>query len=68
MLGYPVSTVADIAADRQLAARGFWQDVAAAGGKLERHCGCFAIVDGERPQLASRNDVEIDAPHAAEIT
>jgi benzylsuccinate CoA-transferase BbsE subunit len=68
MLGYPVSTVADIAADPQLAARGFWQEAAAAGGKLERHCGCFAIVDGERPPLESRNDVEIEAPRAAEVT
>jgi crotonobetainyl-CoA:carnitine CoA-transferase CaiB-like acyl-CoA transferase len=47
MLGYPVSTVADIAADPQLAARGFWQDL---GG--ERHCGVFAVIDGKRPPLA----------------
>ena len=48
MLGYPVSTVADIASDPQLAARGFFQTVA---GSDERFCGCFAIIDGERPSL-----------------
>jgi len=67
MLGYPVSTVADIAADPQLATRGFWQDVAAAGGRVERHCGCFAVVDGERPRLVARDDARADAPRAAEI-
>lgn len=46
MLGYPVSTVADIAADPQLAARGFWQDLG-----RERHCGVFAVIDGKRPPL-----------------
>lgn len=51
MLGYPVNTVADIAADPQLAARGFWQDVPAPGGGLERHCGAFVIVDGKRASL-----------------
>ena len=68
MLGYPVSTVADIATDPQLAARGFWQDVAAADGELERHCGCFAIIDGERLPLVSRNDAQVEAPRAAELT
>ncbi len=48
MLGYPVSTVADIAADPQLAARGFFQSVA---GCDERFCGSFAVIDGERPPL-----------------
>jgi crotonobetainyl-CoA:carnitine CoA-transferase CaiB-like acyl-CoA transferase len=67
MLGYPVSTAADIAQDPQLAARGFWQDVAAADGKVERHCGCFAIIDGKRPPLGSRNDVQVKAPRAAEV-
>ncbi|TAK82789.1 MAG: CoA transferase [Betaproteobacteria bacterium] len=46
MLGYPVATVADIAADPQLAARGFWQDLGS-----ERHCGVFAVIDGKRPPL-----------------
>jgi crotonobetainyl-CoA:carnitine CoA-transferase CaiB-like acyl-CoA transferase len=54
MLGYPLSTVADIAADPQLAARGFWQDVPAPGGGLERHCGAFVIVDGRRAALGAR--------------
>lgn len=53
MLGYPVSTVADIAADPQLAARGFWQDIAGPGGS-ERHCGAFVIVDGRRAPLPTR--------------
>ena len=48
MLGYPVSNVADIANDPQLAARNFWTDVASADGKSQRFCGSFAIVDGER--------------------
>lgn len=48
MLGYPVSTVADIADDPQLEARGFWVDLQNDDGTLERHCGGFAIVDGQR--------------------
>jgi benzylsuccinate CoA-transferase BbsE subunit len=48
MLGYPVSTVADIASDPQLAARGFFQAVA---DTAERFCGSFAVVDGARPPL-----------------
>jgi len=51
MLGYPVSTMADIAADPQLEARGFWQDLRLAEGRTERHCGCVVVVDGKRPQL-----------------
>src|SRR5262249_48210247 len=43
MLGYPVSTVADIASDPQLAARSFFQTVA---GSAERFCGSFAVIDG----------------------
>jgi crotonobetainyl-CoA:carnitine CoA-transferase CaiB-like acyl-CoA transferase len=48
MLGYPVNNVADIAHDPQLEARGFWTDLPAANGGTERHCGGFAVVDGER--------------------
>jgi crotonobetainyl-CoA:carnitine CoA-transferase CaiB-like acyl-CoA transferase len=51
MLGYPVANVADIAADPQLAARGFWQDVTGPDGRTERHCGSFAVVDGARARL-----------------
>lgn len=56
MLGYPVSNVADIATDPQLEARGVWQDIAGPGGRSERHCGAFVIVDGVRPPLAPTAD------------
>ena len=48
MLGYPVSTVADIADDPQLEARGYWRDLPGPDGGTQRHGGGFAIVDGER--------------------
>jgi len=48
MLGYPVSTVADIATDPQLEARQFFARVA---GSAETFCGAFAILDGKRPSL-----------------
>lgn len=51
MLGYPVFTVADIAADPQLTAREFWQDAVGPDGLLRRHCGAFVRIDGERPAL-----------------
>lgn len=51
MLGYPVSTVEDIAADPQLEARGFWQDITSPQGRSERHCGAFFVEDGRRPVL-----------------
>lgn len=51
MLGYPVSTVADIATDPQLEARDFWRDLPGPDGVSQRHCGGFAIVDGERLPL-----------------
>ncbi len=53
MLGYPVSTVEDIAADPQLQARSFWQDVPAADARMHRHCGAFFRLDGERPVLGA---------------
>jgi crotonobetainyl-CoA:carnitine CoA-transferase CaiB-like acyl-CoA transferase len=49
MLGYPVSTVADIAADPQLQARGFWRERPGPDGRIERHCGAFVVVGGRRP-------------------
>jgi crotonobetainyl-CoA:carnitine CoA-transferase CaiB-like acyl-CoA transferase len=49
MLGYPASSMADIAADPQLDARAFWQEVSDASGNTERHCGPFFIADGRRP-------------------
>jgi crotonobetainyl-CoA:carnitine CoA-transferase CaiB-like acyl-CoA transferase len=51
MLGYPVSTVDDIAADPQLEARKFWQDLAMPDGGSERHCGPFYIAGEERPAV-----------------
>jgi len=51
MLGYPVSTVEDIAADPQLEARGFWDDPQSATGERVRHCGSFAMVDRKRAPL-----------------
>ncbi len=62
MLGYPVSTVADIAADPQLAARRFWEDLPGPRG-TERHCGAFVIVDGQRAALFAREAREY-APSA----
>lgn len=60
MLGYPVSTVADIAQDPQLKARKFWEDVPCSNALHERHCGTFALVDGER--------ASIRYPAGAEVT
>lgn len=60
MLGYPVSTIADIAADPQLAARNFWDDVPGPYGSRQRHCGSFAIVDGVRAPLRHAPGEEVD--------
>lgn len=62
MLGYPVSTVQDIASDPQLAARGFWHDMPGPDGEPWRHCGSFAIVDGVRAPLRHGLGAEVDAP------
>ncbi|MDH3512673.1 MAG: CoA transferase [Gammaproteobacteria bacterium] len=51
MLGYPASTVADIASDPQLESRAFWQDLPDSSGGIERHCGAFYMADKQRPQL-----------------
>jgi len=52
MLGYPVSTVADVLEDPQLRSRGFWQEtqIDAAGRSVE-FPGGFALFDGERPRV-----------------
>lgn len=59
MLGYPVSTPADIATDPQLDAREFWQDMQSADGAKHRYCGGFAVVDGARPLLRHAPGEEI---------
>jgi crotonobetainyl-CoA:carnitine CoA-transferase CaiB-like acyl-CoA transferase len=66
MLGYPVSTAADIHHDPQLDARGFWQEVGAdrPGGAI-RYPGGFAIVDGER--LPIRRPAPAVGEHNEEI-
>ncbi len=52
MLGYPVATVADVEADAQLDARGFWQEVEVpAAGRTALFPGGFALFDGERPRI-----------------
>ncbi len=50
MLGYPVSTVADLVTDPQIEARGLFQKVAGSNSG-EIYCGSFALIDGERPPL-----------------
>lgn len=66
MLGYPVNNVADIAADPQLSERGFWSDMPGPGGKPERHCGGFAVVDGARLPLTLPAPVR-NGEHTREI-
>lgn len=46
MLGYPVSSVADIVTDPQIEARKFFQQL-----EGETFCGSFVLIDGERPAL-----------------
>jgi len=59
MLGYPVSTVADIATDPQLEARGFFESIPGPDGKVETHCGSFALIDGVRPPLRYADGVPV---------
>ncbi|MDH3240295.1 MAG: CoA transferase [Alphaproteobacteria bacterium] len=65
MLGYPVNNVADIAQDPQLEERGFWADLPAPGGGVERHCGGFAMVDGKR--LPVTRPVPEPGEHSREV-
>ena len=65
MLGYPVSTVADIATDPQLEARGFWQDIAGPDGRPVRHVGGVAVIDGKRPDL--RHPLAVPGQHSRAI-
>ncbi len=64
MLGYPVSTVADIATDPQLEARAFFATVVDANGASETHCGSFAVIDGQRPPLRHLARVPAATPGA----
>jgi crotonobetainyl-CoA:carnitine CoA-transferase CaiB-like acyl-CoA transferase len=59
MLGYPVSTVADIATDPQLEARGFFETIPGLDGAAETHCGSFALIDGVRPPLRYAGGVPV---------
>ena len=59
ILGYPVSTVADIAADPQLVSRGFFETVGGPDGAPETHCGSFAVIDGERPRLRHASGMKL---------
>ncbi|MBH97818.1 MAG: hypothetical protein CMM56_05130 [Rhodospirillaceae bacterium] len=56
MLGYPVSTVADINDDPQLSERSFWSYQIERDGSLAKYCGGFAIVDGERLKVSKNID------------
>jgi crotonobetainyl-CoA:carnitine CoA-transferase CaiB-like acyl-CoA transferase len=54
MLGYPLSTVDDVAADPQLASRGFWQAVDSVWDGEVCVPGSFALLDGQRLPVRSR--------------
>lgn len=60
MLGYPVSTMSDLASDPQLTARDFWQDMKGSDGGNQRHCGSFAIVGQTRAPLRHPPGGEVD--------
>jgi benzylsuccinate CoA-transferase BbsE subunit len=54
MLGYPLSTVADMAQDDQLASRDFWQPIESTWDGEVCVPGSFALFDGQRPPVRSR--------------
>jgi crotonobetainyl-CoA:carnitine CoA-transferase CaiB-like acyl-CoA transferase len=66
MLGYPVSTVADLLADPQLQARDFWRKLPLDAEREATAPGGFAIVDGERlavsraPRVGEHNEITIE--------
>jgi crotonobetainyl-CoA:carnitine CoA-transferase CaiB-like acyl-CoA transferase len=60
MLGYPVSTAADLLQEDQLRAREFWQPLELAGAGTFQLPGGFALFDGERPAIRA------DAPRLGE--
>jgi len=64
MLGYPVSTVADIASDPQLKERGFFSAVEGIDGLTQHHCGGFLIVDEQRPPIRYSAGAKVTAEQA----
>jgi crotonobetainyl-CoA:carnitine CoA-transferase CaiB-like acyl-CoA transferase len=62
MLGYPVSSVADVATDPQLIARSFFETIVGADGSKATFCGAFAMIEGKRPSV--RRAFEPDRPEA----
>ena len=65
MLGYPVSTVADVAEDQQLACRNFWQTAPAPWRGEMCLPGGFAVFDGERPTV--RRGSPMPGEHTDEV-
>jgi crotonobetainyl-CoA:carnitine CoA-transferase CaiB-like acyl-CoA transferase len=51
MLGYPLSTVDDLASDQQLACREFWQPIQTRWDGEISVPGSFALFDGRRPPI-----------------
>lgn len=51
ILGYPLSSIDDMAADQQLACRGFWQPVGTSWDGETCVPGTFAVFDGVRPPI-----------------
>ena len=66
MLGYPVSTVADLLSDPQLQARDFWRKLPLDAEHEATVPGGFAIVDGDRlavsraPRAGEHNDMLVE--------